>query len=215
MPVASVQAQPFSLTHTNITIYIAGTVLPIPSASTPVLSAFLTNYLSGQASPIFISSPIFPSHVIETSFPAPNPKPKVLRNVTIHHMKVVPKGATFIASGMIYAKIVLPQGMKIGLDVNRILPDVLVFDGDVPMSSLDDGDDRGIPPTPPLPDPLPERAFARIRPDNWLASSSEAGEPEGDEGSVYIVTAAIVDVPLQVLPGRQKDFSNFLSKVGN
>jgi len=30
---------------------------------------------------------------------------------------------------------------------------------------------------------------------------------------VYIVTAAIVDVPLQVLPGRQKDFSNFLSKV--
>lgn len=102
----------------------------------------------------------------------------------------------------------------VSLDVNRILPDVLVFDGEVPMLSMDDEDDNeGIPPAPPLPDPLPERAFARIRPDSWLTSSSEAREPEDGEGAVYIVTADIADVPLQVLPGRQKDFSNFVSKV--
>jgi hypothetical protein len=214
MPVASVRTQPFSLTHPNITIHLVGNVIPIPSSSTPVLSAFLTNYLSGKASPIVISCPIFPSYAIETLFPAPYPKPNVLRNVTIHHMKVVPKGTSFTASGTIYARVVLPQGMNINLNVNRILPDVLIFDGEVPILSLDGEDDGGDnPPAPPLPDPLPERAFARIRPDDWLISSSEPGEPEGDEGSVYIVTADIVDVPLQVLPGRQKVFSNFVSKV--
>lgn len=214
IPLASVQAQPFSLTHPNITINIFGNVLPVPSSSTPILSSFLTSYLSGKAAPILISCPIFPSYVVETLFPAPNPKPKVLRNVTIHHMKVIPKGTTFSASGTIYARVVLPQGVKISLDVNRILPDVLVFDGEVPLQYRDDEDDEGnIPPAPPLPDPLPEHAFARIRPDDWLVSSSEPGKAEGDEGSVYIVTADIVDVPLQVLPGRQKDFSNFVSKV--
>jgi hypothetical protein len=129
-------------------------------------------------------------------------------------MKVVPFGTSFTASGTIYARVVLPQGMKINLNVSRLLPDVLVFDGEVPILSLDGKDDEGdIPPAPPLPDPLPERAFARIRPGDWLVSSSQPGEPEGDEGSVYIVTADIVDVPLQVLPGRQKVFRSFVSKV--
>jgi len=68
-------------------------------------------------------------------------------------------------------------------------------------------------PAPPLPDPLPERAFARIRPDEWLDSLSEVDEIPGEEGSVYTVTADLVDVPLQVLPGREKAFSNFVGKV--
>lgn len=133
-------------------------------------------------------------------------------------MKLVPKGTSFVASGTVYAKVVLPQGMKVGLEINRVLPDVLVFDGEVPLLSVDPtfseaGGEKDGDSVPPLPDPLPERAFARIRPEEWLDADSEADETIGDEGSVYTVTADIIEVPLQVLPGRQKDFSNFVSKV--
>jgi hypothetical protein len=36
---------------------------------------------------------------------------------------------------------------------------------------------------------------------------------EKETGAVYAVTAKVVDVPLEVLLGRQKEFSNFVSKV--
>lgn len=216
LAVASVYTKPFTLTHPNITVHIAGEVLPIPTISTPILSALLTNYLSGRPSPIIITSPYFPSHTIEAFFPGPNPKPKVLRNVTIHNMKMVPRGTTFYASGTVYARAVLPPGLKVTLDVNRVLPDVLVFDGEVPDSPPSWGggsDPEGSPDPAPLPDPLPERAFARIRPEEWLLSHSVLDEEENDEGSVYTVTAEIVDAPLQVLPNREGDFSRFVRKV--
>ena len=212
-PIAAVHTKPFSLTHPNITLYIVGAVLPNISSSTPVLSGFIANYLRGQSSPIIISSPYFPSHLIETNFSGPNPKPKLLRNVTIHNMKLVPKGTIFTASGAVYARVVLPLGMNISMDVNRILPDVLIFDGEVPL--LVNGDDRDGDPAPPLPDPLPERAFARIRPDKWLDSLSQPDEAPGEEGPIYTVTADLVDVPLQILPGREKAFRNFVGKVCN
>jgi len=65
----------------------------------------------------------------------------------------------------------------------------------------------------PLPDPLPDRAFAHIRPEDWLVSNSEPVVGDEDEGSVVQVTANVVDVPLQVLPGRDKEFRSFVSKV--
>jgi hypothetical protein len=37
--------------------------------------------------------------------------------------------------------------------------------------------------------------------------------PEEGNGAVFNVTANFVDVPLEVLPGRQKEFSDFVSKV--
>jgi len=179
-----------------------------------MLSAFIANYLRGESSPIVIFNPYFPSYLIKTGFPGPNPKPKILRNVTIHNMKLQAKGTSFFASGAIYARVVLPRGLNIHLDVNRVLPDVLVFDGEVPSLSLDSRDEKDDPASP-LPDPLPERAFARIRPDEWLDSLSEIDEAPDEEGSgsVYTVTADLVDAPLQVLPGRETAFSNFVSKV--
>lgn len=131
-------------------------------------------------------------------------------------MKMVPRGTTFYASGTVYARAVLPPGLKVTLDVNRVLPDVLVFDGEVPDSPPSWGggsDPEGSPDPAPLPDPLPERAFARIRPEEWLLSHSVLDEEENDEGSVYTVTAEIVDAPLQVLPNREGDFSRFVRKV--
>ncbi|KAJ7111482.1 hypothetical protein C8R44DRAFT_883276 [Mycena epipterygia] len=213
VPVASVSTAPFTLTHPNITLEISGTVLPMAASASSILSAFLTRYLSGLPNPILISTPLIPDLTVDMDFPAPNPRPHILRNVTIHDMVIKPRGSVFTASGTVYARIVLPQGMDVALHVGRVLPDVLVFDGEVPESAIyaptpDDGGD-----TPSLPDPLPEHAFGHIRPEDWLTSLSGPVPSEDGEGSAFAVTAKIVDVPLQVLPGRQKEFSNFVSKV--
>jgi len=215
IPVAAIHTQPLSLTRPNTTIDMAGTVLPIQSSSSSMLSSFIANYLRGQSSPIVVSNPYFPSYIIETNFPGPNPKPKILRNVTIHSMKLVARGTSFLASGTIYARVVLPRGLDISLNVTRVLPDVLVFDGEVPSLYSDSPNLKDSDPAPPLPDPLPDRAFARIRPDAWLNSASEIDEAPDEEGSgsVYTVTAELVEVPLQVLPDRESAFSNFVRKV--
>lgn len=131
-------------------------------------------------------------------------------------MKITASGSTFLASGVVYAHVVLPKGIKVGMTIFKVLPDVIVFDGEVPPDSIDrrkwdDTDD--LPPEMPLPDPLPERAFGHIRPKDWLPSVSEPIELENGEGSAYAISAKVVNAPLGVLPGRQKEFSNFVGKV--
>lgn len=123
-------------------------------------------------------------------------------------MKFKP-GNTFLASGTVLAHVVLPRGMNLDLSVKHVLPDVLVFDGEVPDNVHIDT----APESPPLPDPLPEGAFGHIRPEDWLDSRCVAIEPIEGEGSTFAVSAKLVDVPLEVLPGRQKEFSNFVSKL--
>jgi len=162
--------------------------------------------------------------------PAPSPKPQVLREVTIRDMKINPFGSNFLASGVVEGKVVLPKGINIGLEVSSVFPDVLIFDGELPGN--DEFFEPGLttqrhhhndsdthlpppPPKPPLPSPLPLHAFARVRPDEWLPSLSARIEPpEGeDAGATYVLSAKVVDIPLEVLPGRQKEFSNFVTKV--
>ncbi|KAJ6588138.1 hypothetical protein B0H19DRAFT_1300752 [Mycena capillaripes] len=213
IPVASVSTAPFTLTHPNITLAISGSVLPLAASSSSILSAFLTRYLSGLANPILVSTPLIPDLTVDLDFPGPNPRPQILRNVTIHDMAIKPHGTTFTASGTVYARVVLPKGMEVGLHVGRVLPDVLVFDGKVPDSAEYMPLRGGDPTSPPLPDPLPEHAFGHIRPEDWLISQSGPVPSEDGEGSAYAVTAKIVDVPLEVLPGREKEFTNFVSKV--
>ena len=94
----------------------------------------------------------------------------------------------------------------------------------------DGGDNDGEREPPPLPDPIPERAFARIRPDAWLAArtipdtSPDNGEEDGwiiinvaggeeENGWSATVTSEVHDVPLQILPGREALFRSFISKV--
>lgn len=158
-------------------------------------------------------------------------------------MRISLRGESVLASGIVYAHIVLPAGIEVGLDARDIWPDVLVFDGEVPD---DDDDDIGFisnkptrtsfeekdsakVPKEPLPSPLPPRAFARIRPDDWLPAQSArlppkrkggSGDPdhpddeEGEEtGAEYEVSAQVVDVPLEVLPGRDALLRNFIGKV--
>ena len=191
------------------------------------------------------------------------------------------KDGGILASGTVWARLVMPKGINIPINATDIWPDLLVFDGEVPEedgSDLDqttltkgvirpdgihipiptwlpnplpykiplphiplpinlpshhdedDDDNDGETEPPPLPDPIPERAFARIRPDTWLAAHTTPDTPSGDEGEegwIIInvdegeeengwsatITSRVHDVPLQVLPGREAQFRNFVSKV--
>jgi len=202
--VASVSALPFTLTHPNITLSLQGRVSAISAAAFPVLSKFISRYLAGQSNNILIESPLAPSLSAEAVFPAPYPRPNVLRNVTIKDMKIKPAGNAFLASGVVEALAVLPKGMNVGLDVFHVLPDVLVFDGEVPSSleterhTYEEYRYSAPPPETPLPDPLPKNAFGHIRPEDWLPSQSVSIEPDGsDDGSAYSVSAKVVDVRLK------------------
>ncbi|KAF8909742.1 hypothetical protein CPB84DRAFT_1673342 [Gymnopilus junonius] len=212
---ASVSTFPFTLTSPNITISMTGDVLPISSSSFSVISHFVSKYLSGLSNDILISSPFLNGLEVEAVFPAPVPRPRILRDVTIRDMKIKPSGTAFLASGTVEGRVALPTGMNVGLKIFRVLPDVLIFDGEVPPTESVEKkhDDPSLPPEMPLPDPLPEHAFGHIRPDDWLPSISVPVEPEEGEGSAYAISAKVSDVPVQVLPGRQKEFSNFVGKV--
>ena len=205
VPIASVWTDPLSFIYSNITISMSGHVLPLDPVAADPLSTFVSNYLSLRDNPISVVSPFFPALVLSADFPPLPTKPQILRNVTIRGMKVKPLGSIFVASGQVFARLVLPKGMNFAMDVKRVFPDLLVFDGDVPenFSMIHD----------PLPDPLPPRAFGHICPEEWLdANSTYDGTEEG--GSAFLVTAAIVDVPIGMLPGREKEFGDFISKVG-
>ncbi|KZT08206.1 uncharacterized protein LAESUDRAFT_724225 [Laetiporus sulphureus 93-53] len=228
--IATVYTAPFTLTHPNITISISGKVLPLPRNASTMVSNFLGNYVSARDSEIILETPLIPGLSVGTIFPAPRPKPHILRNVTIKDMKIKPVGSGMLASGTVFARVVLPRGIEVGVDVARVFPDVLVYDGEAPEGGWPqaanasepsfrvlnypvDDRDPDVPPTPPLPNPLPERAFAHIRPEDWLPALSEPADSEEGEGSAVAVSAKLVDVPLEVLPGREREFSNFVSKV--
>lgn len=212
VPIASVHNEPFSLTHPTISILISGHVLPLSPEAADPLSNFVSRYLSLQYNPISIASPLFPSLVVDTEFPSLDTRPQILRNVTIRNMKVKPDstGNELLASGQVFARLVLPKGMNLTLDVRRVFPNILVFDGDIPGSvnaTTSSNSSCAI-----LPDPLPPRAFGHICPEEWLKATSTYDGSE-DGGSAFFVTASIVDVPIEVLPGREQEFSNFVSKV--
>lgn len=217
------------ITYPNTTLCIEGHILPIAANALPALADFLARYLSGESNTIQITTPLLPGYEVSAEFPAPDPRPQILRDVTIKDMKIRPVGTIFVASGIVQGRIVLPAGMHMHLDVEYVLPDVLVFDGEVPPAPEPGylraqvaaplrgrggrGDAPAMPDEPPLPNPLPDRAFAHIRPDAWLPAVSAPMEPEEGMGAAYAVSARVVDVPLEVLPGRQKEFSNFVGKV--
>ena len=193
------------------------------------------------------------------------------------------KEGEFFASGIVWARLVMPRGINVPINATDIWPDVLVFDGEVPkeddpypdpypdQTTLTEGlvcetgihipiptwlpphgkapkphlprppippinlpshhdDNDGETEPPPLPDPVPERAFARIRPDAWLAALTTPDTPPSDgeeDGWIILnvdggeeepgwsatVTSKVHDVPLQVLPGREAQFRSFVSKV--
>nr|CCA74516.1 hypothetical protein PIIN_08468 [Serendipita indica DSM 11827] len=286
LPISSGTVSP-KLTSPNISLPITGRVIPLSSPdSSFILSEFIGDFLSGIPPPIAIRCPLLPNLTIETTFPPPDPPPRVLRDVTIKQMSVsVAPGGGMLASGTIWAKMVLPPGFHLTINVTHVWPDVLVFDGPIELPPEDDDEDHGgfpvhlphlplpdlptlptpkVPelpwhhrlPTfpghpsnpkddpPPLPTPLPARAFARIRPTDWITATTlepcegdltarslevdneewiaverptptlkECDPVDESGGWTATVTATVEKVPLQVLPGRDKEFRSFINKV--
>ena len=216
--VASVHSHPFQFTHPNITFEVSGNVVPLPRDSSGALSSFVSEYISGRDADIQISTPLFPALIVNTTFPAPHPRPKILHNVSISDMRIKPVGTTMVASGIVRALVVLPKGIEVGVNASRLFPDVLVFDGEVPGPDEPSTNETepllsSPPPRRPLPDPNPPRAFAHNIPDDWVPAECREVESAPGYGSTVAVSAEIVDIPLEVLPGREREFSNFVSKV--
>lgn len=220
-PVMHVRTDPLVLTYPNTTIRVHGHAAPFARNSFPSLSSFLTLYLNGESPVISLSTPLLPGATLDTVFPGPSPRPQVLRNVTIKDMKIRPlTSGTMLASGTVFANVVLPKGMDVSLQVNAVYPQLLVYDGPVPdeesiqeEGSLPEHEGDSLPDPMPLPNPLPANAFAHIRPEEWVESVSTPLDHGDVEGSIFAVSAKIVDVPLKVLPGRQREFRNFVGKV--
>jgi hypothetical protein len=106
-------------------------VLPISHSAAPALSSLISDYLSGVDHPIAVTTPFefFADYIAHTTFPAAHPRPEVLHNVTIENMKVHFSGTTILASGIVHARLALPEGMDITIAPSRVLPDTLIFDG--------------------------------------------------------------------------------------
>ena len=124
----SVTSELFTFSHPDITIFFHGGVLPIHRSVTPA------HYLSSVDHPISITSPfkLFYSCIVHTRFPAPDPRPEVLCNVTIEGMKIQASGTTILANGVVNARIAMPEDMNVTL--SRVLPDVLIFDRSLPTA---------------------------------------------------------------------------------
>ena len=149
-------------------------------------------------------------------FPAPDLWPRVLRNVTIKYMEI----GRLQVGRFLRTFIVLLRGVDIALLVDAVYPQLLVYHGPVPDDEsvragvlLEEDDDDNLPDHTPLPNPLLANAFAHTRPGQWLDSLSVPLGHRDGEGSIFAVSATIIDISLEVLPGRQQEFSNFLGKV--
>ena len=187
------------------------------------LSVFLRKYIRGLDNRVIVKGlPYLPrsraavsehqpppkwiTDVIETlelnvTFPGASPVPKLIRSVTIQDMRISESRGHMTASGTVLAEIELPDQMKhIDVDVEGVLPDVLVFDG-YPEDQEDiDPDDL----------PYPARAFGRIRPEQYLPSETARSDTED---GILLVRAPIHNVPVEVLQGRDKIMSDFVSKI--
>ncbi|ORX34943.1 hypothetical protein BD324DRAFT_633320 [Kockovaella imperatae] len=182
--------------------------------NTSSLSTFLQRFLHGQDNPIIVSGlkvpaanpppqwilEVLPDVAVSLTFPGPQPPPKVIKSVSIEHMRISERAGQFLASGTVVARVELPETMqKIQLDVKGVAPDVLVYNGPAGDEDAD-------------PDEPPPNAFGRINPEDFLNSTTA---PSDDPLHPYaiIVTAPMTNVPLQVLEGRDGVFRNFASKV--
>jgi hypothetical protein len=187
------------------------------------LSTFLQKYLNGEDYPIKVKGlTAIPSFIPPSSidappnwllhsmqaiqadliFPGPKPKPNILKSVTIERVRIVERRGKMLVSGMVLAIVELPPAMeRVNVDVSDLLPDILVYNG--PVEDDDDGDGEEYPP----------RAFGRIRPEDWLPAATEHLTDDPVNPYKMQVTAEIQEVPLEVLSGRDKVLSDFVSKI--
>lgn len=229
---ADVVTMPFKLRgQETLHVHVEGIVNGGGESDDAALSVFLRNYLAGRNNNVtFRGLPDFPCaaspdvnrsdgerssrippawlqglttriHAV-VAFPAPNPPPKLIESVTIDQMKITERGGKMRASGTVVVRARLPPDLtRVRVQIDGVRPDVLIFDGEA------DGQDPIDPAAPP---PFPARAFGRIHPEEYLPAISE---PDPVEDDILVVRAPIHDVPLDILQGRDKVLSDFVSKI--
>ena len=201
---AEVVTDPVSLAASSLNVTMAGQVAQLDSSA---LSAFLQNYLHGIDTPITVkglgfipsfSNITLPQWVLQALssfaaplvFPGPRPPPKVIHSVTIEHMRITP-GSRIYASGTVIAQIDLPRGMEhMDVDVTGVLPDVVIYDGPV-----EDG-----------------KSFGHVRPEEYLNATTAKGEDVFNPDRLT-VRAPIENVPVQILPGKDRVLSDFVRRI--
>lgn len=216
---ARVVANPADVSPKAIKLVISG---DITAQGGDALELFMRNFLRGKDVPIVVTGldrippghdvPPPPQWVLDTLptvsldlvFPGPDPKPEVVKSVTIENMHISEVNGGVAASGTVVAIVQLPEGFQsISVNVTELRPDVFVYDGPV---EDDDKDDAGRPD----PDNPPERAFGRIAPDYFLNSTTT---PSKEVPGALEVRADFEDMALEVLDDRQSVFRSFVGKV--
>lgn len=153
----------------------------------------------------------------------------LIKNVTIEDLKITPHRFDtdkLVCSGTVMGVVNLPgQLSTVDVKITHLWPDILVFDGKPPSmqpkppnSSTNaigdqmnaEGEDEE--PIPPLPDPLPKNAFARVRPHNF-APATTYQDPEDPDRK--LLRSELKDVPITVLPGRGPIFRQFAWRIVN
>lgn len=223
-PLARVVTRPVSLDarhQSSIAVRIDGEVdRNLGGASERALSRFLQNYLHGKDNEVIVrglasvphslcnatSTAPTPSWILRAlpainatvAFPSPPDELDLIRSVTIENMRISQADGRFMASGIVKAVVELPKEMRgLHVDVTAALPDILVFNGAT-------ADKREIDPDQ---EPYPPKAFGHIHPPKWLSATSET------QGDLIMVTAPIQDQPLDVIPGRDSELSDFVTKI--
>ena len=191
------------------------------------------------------SAPFPPSFVSELAsnytfvfkLPGTNEVPDVFHNLRMEDMKIKlgggggdgPEG-DLLASGRVVGEVVLPEaakGLEEAINAKRILPDVLVYDGELPRFNFDDNlfdsehdqlslghhggrvDEQADYP----PNPLPATAFARMKPVASMPAETIHYPANSTHNATTIVSATFVDAPLFLLPGRGDVLRRFVGKI--
>lgn len=207
----------------TVRVHIEGIVHPgSKGSSDDALSGFLHNYLAGRDNNVTIrglaefpcaASPdaghvppewvhrLLPAIHAVIPFPGPQPPPELIESVTIEQMKISESTGKLRASGIVVVRARIPEDLKdINVSINGVRPDVLVSDGEAyPGPTVD-----------PAVPPYPPRAFGRIHPDEYLPAVSER---DPTTPGLLTVRAPLHDVPIDILPGRDKVLSDFIGKI--
>jgi hypothetical protein len=206
----------YSIAQPSLNLSLHGIVDRLDSSDpdsplSKALSTFISRFVSSESSEIVIrplgdpSLPPFLTSLLEStrlplSFPGTKDPKQLLTNVRIEGMKVLPVGGELRCSGTVIGELDLPnemQGLDDSLDVLEIKPDILVYDG-----RPDDGDDASQYP----PRPVPENAFARMKPLDALPANTTRVFDKERNKTISVVSARIESAPLELLDGRGEVF---------
>ncbi|GAA5983482.1 hypothetical protein JCM11641_005823 [Rhodosporidiobolus odoratus] len=175
--------------------------------------------------------------VFHVQVPGTNETPDFFRNLAMKDMRIKLGGlgegddADLLASGEVVGEVVLPETAKKleqGINAKAIWPDVLVYDGELPVKSVGPdttltsaehsqlsflSSDENDHPTAYPPSPIPANAFARMRPSTSMTATTHHTPANATHNSTTLVTAAFVDAPLYLLPGRGDVLRRFVAKI--